>query len=96
MYTDSIQHLDLRDSLDDKPFDHIDAVQFLPLRGDLGEIPAQSWRRPTSRFLAIQDFPSFKDEVDGPYRGERVDLAGLVACRRFLPGPMPGETTALP
>src|SRR5262249_40845819 len=91
---DSIQHLDLVASLDDQPFDHIEAVQSPPLRGYLGEIPAQSWRGPTSVFLAIQDSPSFEDAVDGPHRGERFDLAALQGLVDGG-GPMEPQVTGL-
>jgi hypothetical protein len=78
MHRDAIQHLDLGASLDDQPFDHIEAVKFPPLRGYLEEIPTYPWRGPTSVFLAIQDSLSFEDVVDGH---RRFDLQGRYPCR---------------
>jgi len=74
---DAVEDLDLGTILDHQPFHHVKAVQFPPLRGDLGQMPTRWWGRATGASLAVQGPPSFEDPVDGPHRGERFDLAAL-------------------
>src|SRR4051812_321215 len=40
-------------------------------------MPTRWWGGATDASLAVQGPPSFEDAVDGPHRGERLDLAGL-------------------
>src|SRR5512135_3723714 len=77
MQRDAVEHLDLGAALDHQPFHHVEAVQFLPLRGDFGQMPTRWWGGATGASLAVQGAPSFEDAVDGPHRGERFDLAVL-------------------
>src|SRR5207245_1248514 len=91
---DAVEHLDLGAALDHQPFDHIEAVQFPPLRGDLGQMPTRWWSGVTDASLAVQGAPSFEDAVDGPHRGERLDLAGLEGRVDGL-GPMEAQVAAL-
>src|SRR3954462_15412448 len=74
---DAIEHLDVRTVLDHQPFHHIEVVQFPPLRGDLRQMPARWWSGATGASLSVQGSPPFEDAVDGPDRGERVDLTAL-------------------
>ena len=94
MQGDAVEHLDLGTTLDDQPFHHVEAVQLPLFRGDLGQMPTR-WRRgATCAFLAVQGPPAFEDAVDGPHRGERLDLAGLEGLVDRL-RPMEAQVAAL-
>jgi hypothetical protein len=74
---DAVEHLDLRTTRDHQPFHHVEAVQFPPLRGDLGQMPTRWWSGAPDAFPAVQGSPTFEDAVDGPHRRKRLDLAAL-------------------
>src|SRR5512135_2378710 len=75
MQRDAVEDFDLGAALDDQPLDHVEAVQFLPPGGDLGQIPAARRGATTHAGLPIQGTAAAEDAPDSPHRGEPPDLA---------------------
>src|SRR5512135_2113695 len=62
--------------LDDQPLDHVEAVQFLTVRGHLGQIPTGPGSRAADVDLPVQDTAATEDPADGSHRRQPPDLAG--------------------
>src|SRR5512142_111960 len=73
---DAVEDFDLGTVLDDQPLDHVDAVQFLPPSGDLGQIPTGGRGATPHASLSVEDTAAAEDPCDGSHRGEPLDLAG--------------------
>ncbi len=76
---DAGQDLDLDAALEVVAFDDIEAVEFGPAGGDVGQVPA-AWRcRPTDSPLTVEDAMPFEDPGDGPDRRDLAGDTGIVA-----------------
>src|SRR5512135_394302 len=73
---DAVEDFDLGAVLDDQSLDDVDAVQFLPPSGDLGQLPTSGRGAAPHARLAVQDTTSAEDPSDGSHRGEPLNLAG--------------------
>src|SRR5512135_3799174 len=91
---DAVEDFDLGAALDDQPLDHVEAVQFLPPGGDLGQIPTGRRGAPPNARLSVQDTASEEDPSDGSHRGAPLDLAGREDLMDRL-RPMESQVTGL-
>ena len=91
---EAVEDFDLGAVREDPPRDHVEAVQFPPPGGALGQIPAARRGAATPAGLPIQDTAAAEDASDGSHRGEPRDLAGRADLRdRF--SPMKSQGTGL-
>ena len=94
MQRDAVEDFDLGAVLDDQSLDDVDAVQFLPPSGDLGQIPTGRRGAAPHACRAVQDTTSAEDPSNGSHRGEPLSLAGREDLMDRL-RPMESQVTGL-